>query len=78
MDPSKLDPIYIWLVIMLAAAGGTHISLSVAAKIGDPLDFCNNQDVEPSSNSDVDPERLDPVLCSISYSPRQQQGTQAY
>ena len=56
MDPSKLDPIYIWLVIMLAAAGDTHISLSVAAKIGDPLDFYNNQNVDPSSKSDVDPE----------------------
>jgi len=63
---------------MLAAAGDIHISLSVAARIGDPLDFCNNQNVDPSSKSDVDPERLDPVLCLISYSPRQQQGTQAY
>ena len=59
MDPSKLDPIYIWLVIMLAAAGGTHISLSVAAKIGDPLDFYNNQNVDPSSKSDVDPVMFD-------------------
>ena len=44
------------------AARHIIIGLSAAGGIGGPLDpYCNNQNVDPSNKSDVDPEKLDPV-----------------
>ena len=48
----------------LAPAAARHIIivLSAAGGIGGLLDpYCNNQNVDPSNKSDVDPEKLDPV-----------------